>query len=209
MSTADDFDKWAESYDADIPNLAHGYPFDGYYHLLDYVRKQIGAPERMAILDIGIGTGLLSYPLYLQGADIDGVDFSNKMLSLAHAKMPKAHLVQCNFEQGIPYEFKTKRYDYIISSYAFHHLGHDAQNRFIIDLTSRLKERGKIFIADIAFASTEAMLKCKKQYQQIWDESEYYMIGAKTVDYLREKKITADFFQLSMCSGVLTVKCGE
>jgi len=40
------FDKWAGEYDASIQRHSEGYPFEGYYDVLSYVRSLIKKPKR-------------------------------------------------------------------------------------------------------------------------------------------------------------------
>lgn len=55
---------------------------------VDYVQNMIKLDKDVKILDIGIGTGLLTEELYKKGAQIHGIDFSKKMLEIAEKKMP-------------------------------------------------------------------------------------------------------------------------
>lgn len=77
------FDKWAGEYDASIQRHSEGYPFEGYYNLLSYVHSLIKESKEIKILDVGVGTGLLTHKLYKKGGQIYGIDFSEKMLELA------------------------------------------------------------------------------------------------------------------------------
>ena len=64
------FNKWAGEYDASIKKYSEGYPFEGYYNVLSYTRSLIKESKEKKILDVGIGTGLLTYELYKKGAQI-------------------------------------------------------------------------------------------------------------------------------------------
>ena len=83
------FDKWAGNYDASIPSLSNGYPFEGYYDVLAAVTHQVKTGKETKILDLGIGTGLLSVELYSRGVQVWGVDFSEKMLTLLYQLIQK------------------------------------------------------------------------------------------------------------------------
>jgi putative AdoMet-dependent methyltransferase len=77
------FDQWAGEYDASIEKLSNGYPFEGYYDVLGYIQNAIVDPKNTSILDLGIGTGLLTYELYKTGATIAGADFSKQMIDIS------------------------------------------------------------------------------------------------------------------------------
>lgn len=44
-----------------------------------------------------------------------------------------------------------KKFDYVVSSYAIHHIDNDAKINFIFQLKNVLKNNGRIIIADVAF----------------------------------------------------------
>ena len=78
------FDQWSGAYDEDILRMQNeGYPFEGYYHTLGMIQNKVLDCNAKLVLDIGIGTGLLSEVLYNKGVQITGVDFSAKMLDQA------------------------------------------------------------------------------------------------------------------------------
>ena len=72
-------------------------------------------------MDIGIGTGTLSYKLYSKGMKITGLDFSNEILRISRKKMPNAKLYFVDINNGIPDIISNERYDFIIFSYTLHH----------------------------------------------------------------------------------------
>jgi len=80
------FDKWAGEYDALIKRHSEGCPFEGYYNVLSYVHSLIKKSKETKILDVGVGTGLLTDELYKKGGQIYGIDFSGKVLELAEQK---------------------------------------------------------------------------------------------------------------------------
>ena len=96
------FDKWAEEYDASIQRHSEGYPFEGCYNVLSYVRSLIKEPKEKKILDIGVGTGLLTYELYKKGGQIYRIDFSEKMLELAKQKIPKGKFYCYDIKSDLP-----------------------------------------------------------------------------------------------------------
>ncbi len=91
MADSTAFDHWAASYDHDLQHMPdNGYPFAGYFRTLAFIRERIlHAGIGRTILDIGIGTGLLTEELYHSGFKITGLDFSPVMLEKARCKMPR------------------------------------------------------------------------------------------------------------------------
>ena len=94
------YKNWAKNYEHDVINLA-GYV--GHLItselLLSYLRK-----DKAKVLDAGCGTGLVGEILYKNNfRNIDGVDFSQEMLNIAHQK---------NIYQSLKLVDLTKKLDY-------------------------------------------------------------------------------------------------
>lgn len=204
MLDSNGFDKWSGEYDETIVN-SKGYPFEGYYDVLGSVQGKIELTEGTKILDLGIGTGALTNELYKSGAQIYGADFSEGMIKQARKKMPQAEFYCFDFACGLPSALRSLKYNYIVSSYAIHHIDFASKIDFIVELKKCLKENGRILFADVAFESRDALENCKLTSGNSWDASEHYMIGSDMVDALREKNIDASYRQISNCAGILEV----
>ena len=94
------YKNWASDYESDVINLA-GYV--GHLItsdlLLNYLRN-----KESTVLDAGCGTGLVGEVLYKNNfRNIDGVDFSQEMLNIAHQK---------NIYQSLKLVDLTKKLDY-------------------------------------------------------------------------------------------------
>jgi len=200
------FNKWAGEYDASIKRHSEGYPFEGYYNVLSYVRSLIKESKGEIILDVGVGTGLLTYELYKKGAQIYGIDFSEKMLELAKQKMPKGKFYCYDIKSGLPKDLDGVKFDYIVSSYVIHHLDDEEKVNFILKLKGILKENGKIIIADISFKNHKDMLYCKNVSESNWDNDEIYLVVDKMVKRLTESGLMVRYTQISSCAGVLEIK---
>lgn len=199
------FDLWAREYDKSVEKSSNEYPFDGYYDVLNYIYNSIINKESKKILDVGFGTGLLTSKLYEDGAKIFGFDFSQAMIDIAKEKMSNGLFIQRDFNLGIPPELESEKFDYIISSYAIHHLNDDKKVEFISKLKDLLNEDGKIIIADIAFKTVNNLIECKSKNLNKWDEDEIYMIEEKIIPSLYKNNVNAKYTQISSCAGVLEV----
>lgn len=199
------FDIWSEEYDEYVQRSSIGYPFEGYYDVLNEIYKLVERKESIKILDVGFGTGLLTNQLYKDGANIYGIDFSQKMIEIAQAKMPEAKFIQWDFNFGLPAELEMERFDYILSSYAIHHLDDNKKVQFIKKLKSVLNEDGKILIGDIAFNTKEELLRCNYESGDNWDSNEIYIVADEIIKALMKEKITAEYKQISPCAGVLEI----
>lgn len=205
MLDNNEFDLWAKYYDKSVEKNSNKYPFDGYYNVLNYLYNSITNIKSKKILDIGFGTGLLTNRLYRDGAKIFGIDFSKEMINIAKAKMPDGVFIQKDFNLGIPSELTGEKFDYIISSYAFHHLDDNKKIDFICKLKNLLYEDGKIIIGDVAFKSRKDLLECKRHNLTEWDEDEIYIIEDEIVPLLYQNNININYKQISSCAGILSI----
>lgn len=198
------FDNWAGEYDESISSLSQGYPFEGYYEVLSFVNRCVNLSRGIRILDIGVGTGLLTKELYNKGAEIYGIDFSSKMLELARRNMPNGQFLCHDFTNGLPIELQHIKFNYIISSYAIHHLDDNKKVDFIAQLKDSLNENGKIIITDIAFQTKEEMKQCRENTKG-WDEDEFYIVANEITEKLRKRMFNSTYTQISSCAGVLEI----
>lgn len=198
------FDLWADGYDKSV-NLCeedNEYPFAGYKNVLNYIYKEIHCKKKADILDIGFGTGVLTEKLYNDGYKIWGIDFSDRMIEIAREKMPKANLIQYDFTKGLPEELKGQKYDYIISTYALHHLTDVEKVKILTNLLNLLKKDGMILIGDVSFETMEMLNKCRLDCgEDNWDEEEFYFV----FDEIKNSFNEAKYIQISHCAGVLTL----
>lgn len=208
MMNSKGFDNWAGEYDEDIVK-SKGYPFEGYYDVLAYVHNLIEIDGNTKILDIGIGTGQLTLELYKKGGQVYGIDFSEKMLELAKQRMPKAVFYQFDFKDGLPKELKDMKFDYIVSSYAIHHIDDRQKIKFIKELESVLKDGGSVIIADVGFENRDALDYCRKNAGKQWDDDEIYIVADEIVSELGREGFKAEYVQVSPCAGVLKIQSAD
>ena len=197
------FDLWADGYDVSVglSDEENTYPFAGYKTVLNSIYRTVLAKPKATVLDIGFGTGTLTAKLYEQGCTIYGQDFSARMIELAAAKMPGAHLYQGDFTLGLAEPLRQRRYDFIIATYSLHHLKDQQKIAFLKDLLALLKENGQILIGDVAFETRADLDRCRKTAGDEWDDEEIYFVA----DELRRSFSTLSFEKISHCAGVLSL----
>ncbi len=198
------FNLWADKYDETVQLSQENnlYPFAGYKEVLNVIFNEVMQKRDSEILDIGFGTGVLTSKLYANGHQIDGVDFSSKMITIAQSIMPNANLVEWDISMGLPPEIIGKKYDSIISTYALHHLTDKKKVEFIASLRSLLKEDGKIFIGDISFETREKLNECRQDSIEYWDDDEFYFVYEEISSLLENE---CEFHQISHCGGVFII----
>lgn len=197
------FDLWADGYDKTVglSDEENSYPFAGYKEILSKIYQIVLTKEKAKILDIGFGTGTLTAKLYEQGCEVWGQDFSGRMIELAGAKMPGAHLFQGDFSQGLAEPLLQNSYDFIIATYSLHHLTDDGKIKLIRSMTELLREDGVILIGDVAFANREELGRCSREAGEEWDDEEIYFVH----DELQKTFPDMKFEQVSYCAGLLSL----
>lgn len=197
------FDLWADGYDetVGISDEENTYPFAGYKDVLGGIFQTILERQNATVLDLGFGTGTLAKKLYECGCSIYGQDFSSRMIELASEKMPGAHLYQGDFAQGLAEPLRNQSYDFIVATYALHHLTDEQKVSLLHTLRDRLKEDGRILIGDVAFETREKLNQCRQEVGDEWDDEEIYFV----FDELRNAFPSLDFAQISYCAGILTL----
>ena len=200
------FDLWADGYDkaVGISDEDNTYPFAGYKEVLGRVFRAVMEKPGATVLDIGFGTGTLTTKLYENGCTVYGQDFSARMIELAREKMPEAVLVHRDFSEGLDESLYARRYDFIISTYALHHLDSAGKLPLIRDLLDCLKPGGKLLIGDVAFRTQEDLDACRREAGEEWDDEEFYFIR----DEMLKDFPAMEYEQVSGCAGLMILPAG-
>ena len=111
------------------------------------LKNKIKPLNRIKILDIGCGGGLLSEPMQRLGANVTGIDASIKNIKIAKLHAQKNKL-KINYLYSSPEKLKTKKkYDVILNMEIVEHV--DDLNFFLKSCSKLLKKNGLMFIATI------------------------------------------------------------
>ena len=203
MLDKEGFDLWAEEYDMAVgaSEEKDAYPFAGYGRVLGAIFHAVTQRRNATVLDLGFGTGALTAKLYEHGCGVYGQDFSSAMIELARRKMPAAHLYQGDFAEGLAEPLRRRSYDFIVATYALHHLTDAQRIPLIHSLRERLNENGRILIGDVAFQTREELERCRQATGDEWDDEEVYFVA----DELKGAFPDLSFIRLSHCAGVLSI----
>tara|TARA_B100001093_G_scaffold492530_1_gene533743 strand:+ start:419 stop:1147 length:729 start_codon:yes stop_codon:yes gene_type:complete len=124
---------------------------------ISYIKKNIietlklngkkKALDKVKILDIGCGGGLLSEPMARLGAEVIGIDASEKNINVAklHSKKNK---LKIKYYCSSPENFKTNlKFDVILNMEIIEHV--DDVNFFLKSSSKLLKKNGIMFVATL------------------------------------------------------------
>ena len=103
--------------------------------------------DKINILDVGCGGGLLSEPMARLGANVTGIDASDKNIKIAklHAKKNKLNI---NYFCSSPEKLKIKKkFDVILNMEIIEHV--EDVNFFIKSCSKLLKKNGLMFVATL------------------------------------------------------------
>lgn len=200
------FNLWADHYDKTVEVNEENdlYPFAGYKKILNTIFNEVMQKKNSRVLDIGFGTGVLTSKLYENGHQIDGLDFSASMLSIAKAKMPMANLIEWDIQNGLPEEIVNNKYDSIVSTYALHHLTDGEKVSLLTCMVDLLKENGNIFIGDVSFETREKLEICQKESADYWDNDEFYFVYDE-INASLKNICTCKYYPISHCGGVFVI----
>ncbi|CAM4399147.1 MerR family transcriptional regulator [Paenibacillus alkaliterrae] len=144
------FDRLASIHDQRVLNDSLEYK--NYEEALDLTVKWLSPTPGEKGLDIGTGTGNLAGKLIEQGANMAGVDQSKEMLKQCQKKLPDMETKLGNF-LAIPY--LDGKFDFVVSSFAFHHLTEEQKILGIEEMRRVLKPHGRICITDLMLANEQ------------------------------------------------------
>lgn len=155
MNIQEQFDLIAEEYDA---NRRKFIPcFDDYYiSTTAFIAANIQKPQR--ILDLGAGTGLLSYYWYQHFPDSSYVlvDIAAEMLKVAGRRFAGMENVSCRV-MDYTGEFPEGNFDVIVSALSIHHLENSEKQRLFRRIYEKLPDGGLFVNYDQFCAGQENM----------------------------------------------------
>lgn len=194
-----EFDLWAGQYDRDVDEL--GFPFTGYRRVLSEVVRLADARAGMSILDLGTGTGNLAEMFASSGCELWCTDFSQKMIELARKKLPGARYFLHDLRRPFPAPL-LRRFDRIVSAYVFHHFELPEKVAILGQLLQeRLEPGGQVLIADVSFATRQALDAARQAAGENWDE-EFYWVSADALPALQAIAPSVTCTQVSDCAAI-------
>ncbi|MFS0859615.1 methyltransferase domain-containing protein [Paenibacillus taichungensis] len=122
--------------------------YDNYDEGLEQTASWISPVPGEKGLDIGTGTGNLAGRLLERGAAMTAIDQSREMLRTCRTKYPEMQVKLGNF---LALPFADQSFDFVVSSFAFHHLSPDQQQLALQEMQRVLTTRGRICLTDLMF----------------------------------------------------------
>ena len=125
------------------------FAFEKFYQK---IASQIPPDKAIHILDIGTGTANLAIAIKKRSpkAKILGIDPDEKILKIAKEKIKQEKLdikLVKAYAQKLP--LKSNSFDYIVSSFAIHHIPSNLKDQAFLEMYRVLRSGGTILIIDI------------------------------------------------------------
>lgn len=184
------FDRQASTYDEQVKQEREFNVHENYEEALDLTNAWIEALPGERGLGIGTGTGNLAARFMLQGVEMAGIDQSREMLKRCQEKHPRMETKLGNF-LAIPYV--AAEFDFIVTSYALHHLTDEQKLLALAEMDRVLKSSGRICITDLMFENQivkeSFFLKCKENGREdiiAEIEDEFYADRSLLVEWLEK-----------------------
>jgi putative AdoMet-dependent methyltransferase len=199
------FDEWADTYDESVSDYS-GFPFEGYERVLDTIVRLTQPSPQCTVLDLGIGTGALADRFVHEGCRVWGLDFSARMLALAHERVPQAELIKADISGDWPIDV-DQSFHRIVSSYLFHEFTLASKVRLLSKLCERhLAPGGRIVIGDVSFGSVAEREEGRGRWADLWDDDEHYWAADEASESLAEVGLESTYNQVSCCGGVYVIR---
>ena len=161
----------------------------------------INIEDGMKLLDLGTGSGYLSFPIAKNhpGCDVAGLDIVSTALEANRTRARKEGIPNLSFVcyDGIDFPFEAGMFDLVVTRYALHHFP-DIEHS-ISEVNRVLKPGGKLFISDPCpnACDTERFVDDYMQLKKDWHIKFYTMEEWKDI-CCRHGLAFADSFQSSI-----------
>ncbi|MBN1698406.1 MAG: class I SAM-dependent methyltransferase [Spirochaetales bacterium] len=110
-------------------------------------------PDRPHILDLGCGTGVESRRLVDNGADVTGVDLSERSIGFARGHVPEAEFIIADI---LDMAFSENTFDGVLDAGTLFHFTGEDQDIILAKIACALKENG-IFLSFYPCGDSEGM----------------------------------------------------
>lgn len=125
----------------------------------DNILDSLGIGTGHLVIDIGAGTGTFAVQAAARGAGVYAVDVSRAMLDYARTRADEAGVSNIEFCRAgfLSLEIESETVDFIITTFAFHHLPDFWKGIALTRMHDMLKAGGKLYIHDVIIEEKDAL----------------------------------------------------
>jgi SAM-dependent methyltransferase len=179
-----EFDRHAETYRSEVDQAAgvsvEGLAGEKARLILDVLSGALGSPDRLRVLDIGCGIGLVEQELEQKVADLWATDMSEKSVEIAKARAPATRFIHSG---GETLPFDSGSFDAVFTICVIHHVPPAARATFIGEMLRVLRSGGvaiifehnplnpmtRFIVSRCAFDDDAILLRCRESERLLTD----------------------------------------
>lgn len=209
MDIEKQFNQIAHEYDSNRKRFIPCFD-DFYINSTNFILSNIDVPKR--IIDLGAGTGLLSYFWYQHNptAEYALMDIADEMLNVARQRFSGLENVSYKTKDYTE-ELPNDNFDTVISALSIHHLEDDIKKKLFVKIYDNLP-RGGLFVNYDQFCAGQP--KMNEWYDSYWEKQLYHSgLTEKDIELWKERRkldrecsVEQEVDMLKKC-GFENVKC--
>jgi len=124
------------------------------------------------IMDLGCGDGIIAHELLALDRQVSAtlIDGSEDMLDKARERLrgiENVRFIRASFQEILEKDILGRKFDFIVSSLAIHHLTMDEKRELFRMIHSHLHDGGYFMNIDVVIAPAEAL---EQWYMKLWQE---------------------------------------
>jgi tRNA (cmo5U34)-methyltransferase len=137
-----------------------------------FYRQFVSCNKRTNMLDLGCGDGIVTHELLQIDNSISAllIDPSDDMLCKAKERLKgfeNISYAKASFQEIIGGDILPKKFDFIVSAQAIHHLTMDEKKELFNTIHAHLRQDGYFLNLDVILAPANAL---EQWYMQLWNE---------------------------------------
>jgi SAM-dependent methyltransferase len=172
-----EFDRYADNYRTEVDRAAgvsvEGLAGEKARLILHVLSGVLGSPDRLRVLDIGCGIGLVEQELEQKVADLWATDMSEKSVEIAKTRAPATRFIHSG---GDTLPFDSGSFDAAFTICVIHHVPPAARAKFIGEMLRVLRPGGvaiifehnplnpmtQFIVSRCAFDEDAILLRCRE-----------------------------------------------
>lgn len=160
----------------DYANVSEVEQYDAFHSQFRNVEKEneeilnrLSIQKNHLVLEFGTGTGAFAIQAAEYCNKVYAVDVSKAMLDYAKNKAITNGVTNITFHHSgfLTYQHQDSPVDFVVTSFALHHLPDFWKAIALRRINHLLKERGKLFLVDVVYSEKDSMANIAKWIAQI------------------------------------------
>jgi 2-polyprenyl-3-methyl-5-hydroxy-6-metoxy-1,4-benzoquinol methylase len=135
---------------------------------IEVVRLRCNINPSDSIFEIGCGSGAFLYPFYIRGHEVGGIDFSEKLITLAKQVMPnRLNEFFCSDASSLKYD---KKADVVIANQVIHYF---PDMEYVTDTISKMIRKSRKSVCVSGIPDVRLKIESENMRRGLLTKSEY------------------------------------